>query len=132
VDREALQPADARVVEAVLSQIARYAGPDEPPARIHGDLWPGNVLWADRAAYLIDPAAHGGHRETDLATLRLFGGAPFLDEILEGYQQVSPLAAGWTGRIPLHQLHLLLVHTATFGAAYRPAVLSAARATVEQ
>src|SRR6478752_4834379 len=45
----------------------------EPASRLHGDLWSGNVLWTAREAVLIDPAAHGGHRETDLAMLALFG-----------------------------------------------------------
>jgi fructosamine-3-kinase len=61
-----------------------------------------------------------------------FGGAPFLADILDGYQSVGRLAEGWQARVPLHQLHLLLVHTAIFGGAYRAAVLSAVRATVEQ
>jgi fructosamine-3-kinase len=126
-----LSAADARVVDELIENIDGYAGPTEPPARLHGDLWPGNVLWGQDEAWLIDPAAQGGHRETDLATLVLFGGAPFITEIIEGYQQVTPLASGWRERVPLHQLHLLLVHTALFGAAYRGAVLSAVRATVE-
>ena len=42
---------------------------------------------------LIDPAAHGGHRETDLAMLALFG-APHLEEILAGYQEAHPLRDG--------------------------------------
>jgi fructosamine-3-kinase len=131
-DRGALSAADVREVGRLLETIRRYAGPPEPPARIHGDLWPGNVLWAaSGAGYLVDPAAHGGHRETDLATLALFGGAPHLDRILAGYQEVWPLAEGWRGRVPLHQLHLLLVHTALFGSAYRGAVMSAVRDTVE-
>ncbi|GAA5189232.1 hypothetical protein GCM10023322_41670 [Rugosimonospora acidiphila] len=133
-DRGALSPADVAAVEDLLGDIDRYAGPaaGEPPARIHGDLWPGNVLWATSGrAYLIDPAAHGGHRETDLANLALFGGAPYLDWIIDGYQQVWPLAPGWERRVPLHQLQLLLVHTAMFGSAYRGAVMSAVRATVE-
>jgi fructosamine-3-kinase len=139
VDNGALTPGDAAAVERLLADIEAYAGPAEPPARIHGDLWPGNLLWAtgpdgdaDGAVWLIDPAAQGGHRETDLATLALFGGAPFLDKIIEGYQQVAPLADGWRDRVALHQLHLLLVHTALFGGAYRSAVLSAVRATVER
>jgi fructosamine-3-kinase len=132
VDGGALSASDARLVERLLDGIESYAGPAEPPARIHGDLWPGNVLWGRDAAWLVDPAAQGGHRETDLATLAMFGGAPFLAEIIEGYQEVAPLAEGWRVRQPLHQLHLLLVHTALFGSAYRGALLSAVRATVEQ
>lgn len=127
VDKGALDPADAALVEAVIARIDRLAAPEEPPSRLHGDLWPGNVLWGADHAWLVDPAAHGGHRETDLALLRLFGGVPFLERILAGYQERWPLADGWRERVPLHQLHLLLVHTALFGSGYRSAVLAAVR-----
>jgi fructosamine-3-kinase len=125
----ALGPDDARLVEAVIDRIASVAGPAEPPSRIHGDCWAGNVLWSGGRGWLIDPAAHGGHRETDLAMLALFG-APGLDRILAGYQEEVPLAAGWRSRIPLHQLHPLLVHACLFGASYRDEVRSAARAVL--
>jgi fructosamine-3-kinase len=129
-DRGALSAADVALVERLLSGIEGYAV-QEPPARIHGDLWPGNVLWAaDGRAWLVDPAAHGGHRETDLAQLALFGGAPHLDRVLAAYHEVWPLASGWRGRVPLHQLHLLLVHTALFGGAYRDAVRAATEAAL--
>ena len=130
-DRGALSAADVALIDRLLADCDEYAGPPEPPARIHGDLWPGNLLWAaDGRVWLVDPAAHGGHRETDLAQLHLFGGAPHLEAILAAYQEVWPLADGWRARIPLHQLHLLLVHTALFGAAYRDPVISAARSAV--
>jgi fructosamine-3-kinase len=130
VDNGSLSGADATQVERVMEDIDRYAGPAgrEPPARTHGDLWPGNLLWSGARVWLVDPAAHGGHRETDLALLSLFGGAPYLDRIMNSYQEVWPLAPGWPERVPLHQLYLLLVHTALFGGAYRASVLAAARA----
>ena len=102
---------------------------DDQPARLHGDLWIGNVMWTPHGAVLIDPAAHAGHRETDLAMLALFG-APYLDAILGAYAEVAPLADGWRGRVPLHQLHPLLVHVCLFGAGYRDAALAAARAAL--
>jgi fructosamine-3-kinase len=129
-DRGALSPADVTAVERIMATIETYGG-SEAPSRTHGDLWPGNVLWAaDGRAWLVDPAAHGGHRETDLAALALFGGAPHLDTILGAYDETFPLAAGWRVRVPLHQLHLLLVHTAVFGGAYRGAVRAAADAVL--
>ncbi|OKI57931.1 fructosamine kinase family protein [Micromonospora sp. CB01531] len=140
VDDGALSGADASLVEELIGRIGEFGG-DEPPARIHGDLWPGNLLWgADDRVWLVDPAAHGGHRETDLAQLALFGGPSHLDRMMAAYQEAWPLADGWRERVPLHQLHLLLVHTALFGAAYRDAVVSAAhtalggagRATVDK
>jgi fructosamine-3-kinase len=129
-ERGALDAADVAQVQRLVDGIDRYAGPAEPPSRLHGDLWPGNLLWAEDRAWLVDPAAHGGHRETDLAQLALFGGAPHLDRILAAYQETAPLADGWRGRVPLHQLHLLLVHAAMFGGAYRAPVLAATRAVL--
>jgi fructosamine-3-kinase len=129
VDAGALRSEDARLVEEVIDRIGSLAGPAEPPSRIHGDCWAGNVLWSGGRGWLIDPAAHGGHRETDLAMLALFG-APGLDRILAGYNDTVPLAAGWRSRIPLHQLHPLLVHACLFGASYREEVLFAARAAL--
>lgn len=120
---------DVALIESVAGRIAELAGPAEPPARIHGDCWSGNVLWSVGRAWLIDPAAHGGHRETDLAMLALFG-APYLDRILAAYREVTPLVAGWQARVPLHQLHPLLVHVCLFGASYRESALAAARAAL--
>lgn len=118
---------DARVIERVCARIDSLAGPAEPPARLHGDLWSGNVLWGAGGVWLIDPAAHGGHRETDLAMLILFG-CPQLDRILGAYQEAAPLAPGWRDRVPLHQLFPLLVHTVLFGGGYAAQTVSAAAA----
>ena len=117
------------MLEAAAGRVAAVAGPAEPPSRIHGDCWAGNVLWSGGRGVLIDPAAHGGHRESDLAMLALFG-APHLGEILDGYQETAPLADGWAARVPLHQLHPLLVHVCLFGTAYTEPALAAARAVL--
>lgn len=162
------------VIESVITRLTRGELDHDQPAavdgvaRLHGDLWTGNVLWetaddgegaareggsggggaggaaahggdpgsggpdgggaqrVDVRAVLIDPTAHGGHAETDLAMLELFG-QPYLSEILEGYQEVSPLAAGWQDRVSLHQLNPLLVHTVLFGGSYAAAAVAAAR-----
>lgn len=91
-------------------------GPPEPPARLHGDLWWGNVSSVDRAPLLIDPAVYGGHREIDLAMLALFGGLP--DALIAAYHEVYPLADGWRERIPLYQLYPLAAHACLFGGDY--------------
>ena len=90
---------------------------DRPPARIHGDLWAGNLIWTADGAVLIDPAAHGGHGLTDLAMLALFG-APGLVAILGAYAEAADLPDGWRDLIGLHQLHPLLVHAVTHGPRY--------------
>lgn len=126
-DADRIDAADAAVVDRVLDRLDQVAGPTEPPARLHGDLWIGNVLWsAAGPAYLVDPAAHGGHRETDLAMLALFG-CPHLERLLAAYAEQAPLAEGWRDRVGLHQLHPLTVHAALFGDGYGARAAAAAR-----
>ncbi|MFR9793115.1 fructosamine kinase family protein [Streptomyces sp. MB22_4] len=127
VERGTLRPGEAAVFERVCARLPELAGPEEPPARLHGDLWNGNVLWgADGEVRLIDPAAHGGHRETDLAMLQLFG-CPCLEHVLAGYQEAAPLADGWRERVGVHQLFPLLVHAVLFGRGYAEQALTVAR-----
>jgi fructosamine-3-kinase len=116
-DRGALTTSGARDVERVCERLGELAGPPEPPARLHGDLWNGNVLAdADGRAWLIDPSAYGGHREVDLAMLRLFG-APS-ERIFDAYEEAAPLAEDWRERVELWQLLPLLVHAVLFGGSY--------------
>ena len=125
-----LAPDEQAVVSRVCDRVADLAGPSEPIARLHGDLWSGNVLWGiDDRVWLIDPAAHGGHRETDLAMLALFG-LPHLDVVLAAYDESWPLADGWRDRVPLHQLFPLLVHAVLFGGHYGRQTAAAARAAL--
>jgi fructosamine-3-kinase len=92
-------------------------GPPEPPARLHGDLWWGNVgALAGGEPVIFDPAVYGGHREIDLAMLALFGGLP--DTLIAAYDEIHPLADGWRERIALHQLYPLATHAALFGGGY--------------
>jgi fructosamine-3-kinase len=119
--RDALSPGAAAAVEQVCEHISELAGPPEPPARLHGDLWQGNVLAdASGAPWLIDPSAYGGHREVDLAMLRLFGSPS--ERMLGAYREVAPLADGWEQRVGLYQLLPLLVHALLFGGSYGDAV----------
>lgn len=119
-DRGSLGRIDAADVERALAGIAELPGADEPPALVHGDLWSGNVLWTAGEAVLVDAAAvHGGHRESDLAMLALFG-LPYLDVMLAAYEAAAdpPLADGWRDRVGVHQLHPVLVHAVLFGGGY--------------
>jgi fructosamine-3-kinase len=116
-DRDALDAGGVRAVESVAGKIEELAGPAEPPARLHGDLWSGNVhAGADGRPWLIDPAAYGGHREIDLAMLSLFGSPSAA--FGAAYDEVWPRADGHVERVALYQLLPLLVHAVLFGGGY--------------
>jgi len=116
-DGGALPDSACRDLEVVADRLPELGGAPEPPARLHGDLWAGNrLVGAGGVNWLIDPAAHGGHREFDLAMMRLFGG--FGAECFAAYADAFPLADGWEARVPLHQLAPLAVHAIKFGGSY--------------
>ena len=116
-DAPHLDDAFADRLDGVARRIGELGGPDEPPARLHGDLWAGNrIVDADGRSWLIDPACFGGHREFDLAMMRLFGG--FGDAAFRAYAEVAPLADRWQARVPLHQLAPIGIHAIKFGGSY--------------
>jgi fructosamine-3-kinase len=112
--------------DRLTTRLATLLGPVEPPARLHGDLWSGNVISDEQGApVLIDPAAYGGHREIDLAMLRLFGSPGA--SLFAAYDEIWPLAPAHLERVPLYQLYPLLVHVNLFGGSYVHAVDAALR-----
>jgi len=106
-----------RDLERLIERLPRLVGPPEPPARLHGDLWGGNAHTDHLGRpVLIDPAVYGGHREVDLAMMRLFGG--FAPDVFAAYAAATPLAPGHEARVSLYQLYPLLVHLNLFGTGY--------------
>jgi fructosamine-3-kinase len=104
-------------LEHLRARLPDLAGDPEPPARLHGDLWGGNaILGAEGGPAVVDPAVHGGHREVDLAMMRLFGGFPAA--VFAAYDEALPLAPGHADRVDLWQLYPLLVHVVLFGGGY--------------
>ncbi|MGK2929722.1 MAG: fructosamine kinase family protein [Acidimicrobiales bacterium] len=120
-DAGALDSSTVRRIDRVADRLDDLGGDPEAPARLHGDLWAGNRLVGDDGrSWLIDPAAHGGHREFDLAMMRLFGG--FGPDCFDSYADSHPLGDGWEARVPLHQLAPLIVHAIKFGGGYMAGV----------
>ncbi|MCW2801647.1 MAG: fructosamine kinase, partial [Aeromicrobium sp.] len=58
-------------------------------------------------------------------------GAPHLQRMLDAYDEAAPLAEGWRGRLPLHQLHPLLVHAVMFGGTYGARAAAAAQSLLD-
>ncbi len=125
-DRHALPDESISQLENIASRLPELGGPPEPAALLHGDLWAGNrVIDAGGVSWVVDPAAHGGHREFDLAMMRLFGG--FSETCFAAYHEANPVADDWQQRIALHQLAPLVVHAIKFGGHYVSAVAAALR-----
>ncbi len=114
-----------RRFEVLLENLESLVGEEEPPARLHGDLWGGNAFFSTRGPAIFDPAAYAGHREVDLAMMRLFGG--FSETTFAAYESTFPLQPGHRDRVPLYQLYPLLVHVNLFGAGYVGVVEDALR-----
>lgn len=126
-DETGLAPPLVHAIESIAATAATRVGPPEPPSRLHGDLWRGNVLFdAHDRPVLVDPAVYGGHREVDLAMMRLFGG--FAPACFAAYERAAPLAAGASQRVALYQLVPLLVHVIMFGGSWTAALRRAVAA----
>lgn len=127
-DESILPRGVAVALEQLIEELPIRVGDDEPPAPLHGDLWSGNVMTDDRGLpCLIDPAVYAGHREVDLAMMRLFGGFP--EATFDAYHEAYPLSEGWATRVPLYQLYPLLVHVNLFGPSYVSQLEAAVRST---
>lgn len=114
------------------ARVERLAGklsdliPVQPASLIHGDLWTGNAMTDDTGApAIIDPAAHYGWAEAELAMTALFGSFPA--DFYHAYQEVRPLEAGFRERFPLYNLYHLLNHLNLFGAGYLGQVMGILR-----
>ena len=104
-------------IEALCERLDQFCGPSEPIARLHGDLWSGNVMCDETGnPVLIDPAVYGGHREVDLAMLRLFGSPSA--RFFAAYEELYPLNPGVAERVSLYQIYPLLAHVCLFGKSY--------------
>jgi len=115
--RNALSVKTLKAIDTLVASLADHVATDARPSVLHGDLWAGNRLVdAQGRSWVIDPACFGGHREFDLAMMRLFGG--FDRNCHAAYDEAYPLEDGWQDRISLHQLAPLIVHAIKFGRAY--------------
>jgi protein-ribulosamine 3-kinase len=90
--------------------------PTEEPSLLHGDLWSGNLIFnQNHEAVFIDPAIYYGHREMDIAMMKLFGG---FEMGFEFYQDLYPIEHNLKDRLSFYQLYYILVHVNLFGGNY--------------
>ncbi|MGB5697383.1 MAG: fructosamine kinase family protein [Polyangiales bacterium] len=123
-DRGLIDASTRARFDRLRRSLGERVGPPEPPSRLHGDLWGGNLHIDDAGRpCLIDPAVYGGHREVDLAMMQLFGG--FRERVFAAYEEAWPMAPDASARVPLYQLYPLLVHVNLFGGSYVSSVISA-------
>jgi protein-ribulosamine 3-kinase len=115
-ERGLLGEGDYRDVEKLVARLPHWV-PDQPPSLIHGDLWTGNAIADSRGSpAIIDPAAHYGWAEAELAMTTLFGSFPGV--FYRAYEEIRPLDPGYQSRFPLYNLYHLLNHLNLFGRSY--------------
>lgn len=110
---------DRKEVDRVEKLSARLPDliPAQPASQIHGDLWTGNAMSdSNGRPAIIDPAAHYGWAEAELAMTTLFGSFP--ESFYHAYQEINPLEKGFRDRFPLYNLYHLLNHLNLFGRGY--------------
>ncbi len=117
IDKGLVPPNWSNRFEALFTRMHQLVGSTEPPSRLHGDLWSGNLHRTQQGApMLIDPAVYGGHREVDLAMLSLFGSQS--PRFYAAYDELWPRSNGYQERVSLYQLYPLLAHVNLFGGSY--------------
>jgi protein-ribulosamine 3-kinase len=120
--RGLLSGEESQSVDRIANRLARLI-PVQPPSLLHGDLWCGNaIVGPAREPVLVDPAAHYGWAEAELAMTSLFGG--FDSSFYSAYETARAVAPGYRERFPLYNLYHLLNHLNLFGSAYHPMVSS--------
>jgi len=123
--RGLLSSKEAGQVEQLANRL-RDLVPEQPASLIHGDLWGGNAMIDEKGApAIIDPAAHYGWSEADLAMTALFGG--FNDRFYSAYIESRPIPSGWRNRFSLYNLYHLLNHLNLFGRGYHGQVMGVVR-----
>lgn len=119
-DTGKLEQSDVKQLEWLAGRLDRWL-PKQPASLIHGDLWGGNAhCGPEGEPVLIDPAAHYGWAEAELAMTTLFGRFP--RAFYEAYQANSGIASDWESRTPLYNLYHELNHLNLFGGAYAQGV----------
>lgn len=115
-DAGTMSRSEVSIFDSLASRFAERI-PNEEPSLLHGDLWSGNAM-VDKSGqtWLIDPAVYYGHREMDLAMMKLFGG--FSEDVFRAYNERFPLEQDWESRVSLNQLYPMLVHAVLFGGHY--------------
>ncbi|MEE3715595.1 fructosamine kinase family protein [Tumidithrix elongata RA019] len=104
---------DRQIFDAVPPLFENY---QPQPSMVHGDLWGGNVAFAQGEPVIFDPALYFGDREVDLAMTELFGGFP--SQFYQSYDRAFPLDAGYKQRKTLYNLYHILNHFNLFGGGY--------------
>ena len=117
-DRGALTSSYIKRVETLCSTLYRRIDMGLiTPSLLHGDVWSGNVIDAQKGVCFIDPAIYFGDREMELAFLLLFH--TYGKRFFEVYDAIHPLSEDfYETKVPLYQIYPLLVHVALYGSSY--------------
>ena len=98
-----------------ISKLETYLTKDVPLALLHGDLWSGNLYYAQSGAFFIDCAVYNGDPYVDLAMTTLFGRFP--SSFYEAYKEIHSMQDFHIFE-QIYHVYPLLVHANIFGGSY--------------
>ena len=100
-------PTDAiRRVERLITRLPQLDLPEVHPVLLHGDAQKNNFISTADHTLVIDPAVYYGSPEIDLAYVDYFEPVP--PEVFLGYQEILPIAPGFSDRKELWRVSAYL------------------------
>jgi protein-ribulosamine 3-kinase len=123
VDAGNMSIEDCRPIETLIEKMSTVGGPDQPFSLLHGDPWPGNLLYDGKQLVAIDCSVYYGNREIDLSTVDFFSPVP--QALFDAYHEAYPIDPGYKDRKALWQINQWLGHVTLFGKSYLPKLMNA-------
>lgn len=110
-------------IEKLIDKLPEICGPKQAFSLLHGDPWPGNLLFDGKQMIAIDCSIYYGNREIDLSTVDFFYPVP--EHFFNAYNEVYPIDSGYKERKSLWQINQWLGHVTLFGEKYMPKLMDA-------
>lgn len=116
---------ECKPIEVLINKMSRICGPEQPFSLLHGDPWPGNLLYNGIELVAIDCSIYYGNREIDLSTVDFFAFSPVPKSFFDAYHEVYPIDSGYKERKKLWQINQWLGHVTLCGKSYIPKLMDA-------
>jgi len=123
IDSGNMNSENCRAIEKLIHKLPEICGPVQPNSLLHGDPWPGNLLFDGKQMIAIDCSIYYGNREIDLSTVDFF--YPVSEYFFKAYHEVYPIDPGYSERKELWGINQWLGHVTLFGESHISKLMNA-------